>query len=205
VSFVVHRFCGLHGETAPTPDFYASELAAYFFGQLPGEHIGVGAPPAAKDEVDTAPKSTKVATIKRSMFFIGKILRGDRAHSITNIFFWRVEIRSVRKTRDGKFMFVGLPTMRNRGSNVRSCCLVAILLHFSHFSPLRKRRHGGVCPRSWAGSVRRLTDDVSPHSNGNGWKSILVAGRATAFGSVPAGGSSLWGMLLESLNIGAHY
>jgi hypothetical protein len=38
--------------------------------------MGVGAPPSAKEEIDTALRSTRVTTIKRTIFFIGRILRG---------------------------------------------------------------------------------------------------------------------------------
>jgi hypothetical protein len=34
--------------------------------------MGVGAPPSAKEEIDTALRSTRVTTIKRTIFFIGR-------------------------------------------------------------------------------------------------------------------------------------
>jgi hypothetical protein len=68
--------------------------------------MGGGAPPSANEAVEIAPSSTSVASIKRTIFFMGSILRGI---SLT-IFFSREEIRSVRKTRDGKLLRVGLPT-----------------------------------------------------------------------------------------------
>jgi hypothetical protein len=68
--------------------------------------MGGGAPPSANEAVEIAPSSTGVASIKRTIFFMGTILRGIAL----TIFFSREEIRSLRKTRDGKLLRVGLPT-----------------------------------------------------------------------------------------------
>ena len=77
----------------------------YFPPQCPGEHMGVGAPPSAKQEIDTALRSTKVTTIKRTIFFIGRILRGIAPTRKHHIFFaggepkcsknswWKTDIR----------------------------------------------------------------------------------------------------------------
>ena len=86
-------------------DLYLARPTAHFPPQCPGEHMGGGAPPSANEAVEIAPSSTSVASIERTIFFIGSILRGI---SLT-IFFSREEIRSVEK-RDGKLLLVGLPT-----------------------------------------------------------------------------------------------
>ena len=70
--------------------------------QCPGEHIGGGAPPSAKEEIDTALRSTRVASIRRTIFFMRNLLHGIATRSETNIFFLGEEIRSVRKARDEK-------------------------------------------------------------------------------------------------------
>src|ERR1700693_1172987 len=49
--------------------------------------MGVGAPPSAKEEIDTALRRTKVASIKRTIFFIGSILRGIAPTREPHIFF----------------------------------------------------------------------------------------------------------------------
>jgi hypothetical protein len=41
-------------------DFSRKAADGYFPGHFDGEHMGVGAPPSAKDEVDTAPNNTNV-------------------------------------------------------------------------------------------------------------------------------------------------
>jgi hypothetical protein len=79
--------------------------------QCPGEHRGVGAPPSAKEEIDTALRSTRVAISKRAIFFIGRILRGIETSGNT-IFFLQDEIRNVRKTLGVKPVLVGIPTKR---------------------------------------------------------------------------------------------
>lgn len=50
--------------------FSSYSRSGYLPGQFPGEHIGGGAPPTANEEVDTAPSSTRVASIKRTIFFM---------------------------------------------------------------------------------------------------------------------------------------
>ena len=72
--------------------------------------MGVGAPPSAKDEVDMAPSSSRVASIKRITVFMKNFLREMAAQTGTTIFFLEEEIRSVRKTRDDKYASVGIPT-----------------------------------------------------------------------------------------------
>ena len=64
--------------------------------------MGVGAPPSAKEEVDTALRSSRVATIKRTIFFIEESSVGWQTQLGNTIFFLEEEIRSVRKTRDDK-------------------------------------------------------------------------------------------------------
>lgn len=65
----------------------------------------------ANEEPDTALNSTRVASIKRTIFFM-KIPQWDRPPLRNNILFLETEIVSVRKTRDGSLAVVGLPTER---------------------------------------------------------------------------------------------
>jgi hypothetical protein len=113
----IHR---LHWQPTRKPHYpQASQLsirtAAQFDLQCPGAHIGGGAPPSAKEEIETALRSTKVASIRRTIFFMRNPLRGLATHSEATIFFLRQEIRSVRKARDEKSSFVGVPTERIEG------------------------------------------------------------------------------------------
>jgi hypothetical protein len=46
------------------------EPGSYFPGQFFGAHMAGGAPPSAKDTVETAPSNSTVARIKRTIFFM---------------------------------------------------------------------------------------------------------------------------------------
>ena len=77
-------FHGPHRKATRKPacpqEILASDLhhsqKTYFPGQCAGEHIGAGAPPSAKDTVDTAPNTSRVARIKRTTFFMKTSLVG---------------------------------------------------------------------------------------------------------------------------------
>jgi hypothetical protein len=43
---------------------------SYFPGQFPSEHMGLGAPPSANDDVDMAPRNSSVASSKGIIFFM---------------------------------------------------------------------------------------------------------------------------------------
>lgn len=68
----IHR---LHWQPTRKPHYpQAGEpsmsVAVQFALQWPGAHIGGGAPPSAKEEIETALRSTRVASIRRTIFFI---------------------------------------------------------------------------------------------------------------------------------------
>src|ERR1700732_2252032 len=81
--------------------------------------MGGGAPPSANEAVEIASSSTSVASIKRTIFFRGSILRGI---SLT-IFFSREEIRSVRKNARGKTAARRSTDRLNRGLDVSNLWL----------------------------------------------------------------------------------
>jgi hypothetical protein len=134
--------------------------------------MGGGAPPSANEAVEIAPSSTSVASIKRTIFFMGSILRGI---SLT-IFFSREEIRSVRKNARWKTAARRSTDRLNRGLDVSNLWLEGDSALIPDSSLTLAGGKLRLTPALHRGLLRRPTDESGLTPTWNTGKSMLVAG-----------------------------
>jgi len=134
--------------------------------------MGGGAPPSANEAVEIASSSTSVASIKRTIFFMGSILRGI---SLT-IFFSREEIRSVRKNARWKTAARRSTDRLNRGLDVSSLWLEGDSALIPDSSVTLAGGKLRLTPALHRGLLRRPTDESGLTPTWNTGKSMLVAG-----------------------------